>query len=75
MLSYPAMIPLSSRTLNHLADRIAATVNSADPGGGASTPAGRRCSLSPIYATATPTPAAAGRLVWASPACPVRPMT
>jgi hypothetical protein len=34
MLSYPSTISLSSRTLNHLADRIHGHRNSANPGGG-----------------------------------------
>lgn len=57
MLSYPATIPLSSRTLTTSPNASAATVSSADPGGGAWNPAGRRCSLSPTCVTATPTPA------------------
>ena len=54
MLSYPSAIPLSSRTLNHLADLIRAARASAAAGGGASTPAGRPCSPWPTCATATP---------------------
>lgn len=45
MLSYPATIPLSSRTLNTSPNASAATVSSTDLVGGAWIPAGRRCWL------------------------------
>jgi hypothetical protein len=45
VLSYPASIPFSTRSLNHLAGLVRATATSAGPGGDVSTPAGRPCSL------------------------------